>query len=60
MTTLENNILCERTRHNGQVMNEFIYTKGPEKIDPLRRKEISGCHRLRKGEWETLMMVIDS
>lgn len=29
-------------------------------MDPWTRKEIGGCHELRKGEWEILMMVIDS
>lgn len=38
MMTLENIILCERTRHNGQVINDFIYTKCPGKRDPRRKK----------------------
>lgn len=41
-------------------MNNFVYTKCPERMDPWTRKEIGGCHGLRKWEWGTRMMVIDS
>lgn len=58
--TLENIILCERTWHNSQVMNNFIYTNCPERMGPWTKKEIGGCHGLRKWEWGTLMIVTDS